>query len=171
MKKIDLSPLAPPGVNWAREVFWILVGLAIVSAVRLFSFQVLMYNEIDFAKQWLEEGAPRSSVHSFREVVSSALSWFFLVRVAMVGMLLHHIELHYRGSRSVYLMRRLPCRWEFFRRCAALPLAGVVGSYLVWGLLQLVLFWLYVTQTPQIHLPDIYRGGFFAALMRGGFLC
>ena len=29
MKRPDLSPLAPPGVNWAKEVRWTLTGIGI----------------------------------------------------------------------------------------------------------------------------------------------
>ena len=42
--------------------------------------------------------------------------------------LLWHYAYHYQGSRSVYLMRRLPDRWEYHRRCLAIPAATVAAT-------------------------------------------
>ena len=171
MKKPDLSSLVPAGVSGRREILWTLAGLCLSAVVGVLAFLFKLWYVVDLAQDWLEEGAPRSIVPPFREVLSGTLFCFLLVGAAMAGLLIYHIDLHYRGSRSIYLMRRLRHWWELPLRCAALPLAGLLCSFLAWGLTQLVLFWLYIALTPQIHLGDLYRDGFLTALLRGGVLC
>ena len=171
MKKPDLSPLAPPGVNGAKEVRWTLIGVGLSAAAGLLGFLYQLSDQCNFVKRIIEGGSLSEEIGTFRGILGGNLFCFALVNLAMAGVLLYHIDLHYRGSRSIYLMRRLPQRWELLRRCAALPLLGLLCSVLVWGLLQLLLFWMYLTIPPQDFLPPLYEGGFWAALSRGGFLC
>ena len=171
MKKPDLSPLAPPGVNGATEVHWTLIGVGLSAAAGLLGFLFRLNQHCRSARWDLEATGIPGEIGTFRVILDGNLFCFAMVNLAMAGMLLYHIDLHYRGSRSIYLMRRLPQRWELLRRCAALPLLGLLCSVLVWGLLQLLLFWMYLTIPPQDFLPPLYEGGFWAALSRGGFLC
>ena len=171
MKKPDLSPLAPPGVNGAKEVRWTLIGVGLSAAAGLLGFLYQLSDQCNFVKRIIEGGSLSEEIGTFRGILGGNLFCFALVNLAMAGMLLYHIDLHYRGSRSIYLMRRLPQRWELLRRCAALPLLGLLCSVLVWGLLQPLLFWMYLTIPPRSFLPPLYEGGFWAALSRGGFLC
>lgn len=59
----------------------------------------------------------------------------------------------YRGSKSIYVMRRLPNRWELGRRCAALPLLSAGGTLALMGLLTLLYYALYLLITPKVCLP------------------
>lgn len=169
MKRPDLSPLAPPGVNWAKEVRWTLTGIGISAAAGLLGFLFQLNEYCGSVRQMEEAGFSPVELAPFREILGGNLFCFILVNLSMAGLLFYHIDLHYRGSRSVYLMRRLPQRWEFLRRSAGLPLAGLLCSLLTWGLLQLLLFWLYYILPPRHYLAEIYRSGFFTALLRGGF--
>ncbi len=171
MKKPDLSPLVPPGVNGATEVHWTLIGVGLSVAAGLLGFLFRLNQHCRRARWDLETTGIPGEIGTFRVILDGNLFCFALVNLAMAGMLLYHIDLHYRGSRSIYLMRRLPQRWELLRRCAALPLLGLLCSVLVWGLLQPLLFWMYLTIPPRSFLPPLYEGGFWAALSRGGFLC
>ena len=171
MKKPDLSPLVPPGVNGATEVHWTLIGVGLSTAAGLLGFLFRLNQHCRRARWDLEATGIPGEIGTFRVILDGNLFCFALVNLAMAGMLLYHIDLHYRGSRSIYLMRRLPQRWELLRRCAALPLLGLLCSVLVWGLLQPLLFWMYLTIPPRSFLPPLYEGGFWAALSRGGFLC
>ena len=171
MKRPDFSALVPPGVNGTKEVRWTLIGVGLSAAAGLLGFLFQLGGQCTSARLRLEAGEPSVEIDAFREILGGNLFCFALMNLVMVGMLFYHIDLHYRPSRSIYLMRRLPQRWELLRRCAALPLLGLLCSVLVWGLLQLLLFWMYLTIPPQDFLPPLYEGGFWAALSRGGFLC
>ncbi len=41
----------------------------------------------------------------------------------------------YRESKSIYLMRRIPDRWELPRRCAAVPLIGLAAGLILTAIL------------------------------------
>jgi len=55
---------------------------------------------------------------------------------------------HRMGSRSDYLMRRLPDRWEWHRRCLTVPLAAVALSALLVLALLVIFFLVYQYRTP-----------------------
>ena len=67
--------------------------------------------------------------------------------------LLRHYAYHYRGSRSVYLMRRLPDHREFRRRCLALPLAALACFILLAAANVLLYFGLYYLVMPDANIP------------------
>ena len=67
--------------------------------------------------------------------------------------LLRHYAYHYQGSRSVYLMRRLPDHREFRRRCLALPLAALACFILLAAVTVLLYFGLYYLVMPDANIP------------------
>lgn len=60
---------------------------------------------------------------------------------------------HFQGSRSIYLMRRLPQRWELARRCLAEPLLTLAGVWAVYVLTGVTCFIYYWFRTPAGCLP------------------
>ncbi len=87
------------------------------------------------------------------------LSWWtwwvpMMAVPAMLGMAASFFQLHRQGgSRSIYLMRRLPNRWELLRRCLAAPLAILVSDILFALALQGVYYLVYCFRTPAVCLP------------------
>ena len=63
----------------------------------------------------------------------------------MLALFFFYMTAHYRGSRSIYLMRRLPDRWELWRRCLTLPLIGLAAALVIALGLSAVYFWVYET--------------------------
>ncbi len=60
-----------------------------------------------------------------------------------------------RGSRSDYLMRRLPNRWELARRSYALPLLLILATLVTMALLLAIYYAVYLALTPPECLqPD-----------------
>lgn len=59
------------------------------------------------------------------------------------------------GSKSVYLMRRLPDRWEYHRRCLALPLMTILAGLVSIPILIGLFYAIYLHATPEQCLqPD-----------------
>lgn len=77
---------------------------------------------------------------------------------------------YFQGSRSIYLMRRLPDRWEALRRAVLLPLLGLGAAVLVTVALWLLGYWVYVTVPPEQCLDATVRAGLLQGLT-GGILC
>lgn len=54
----------------------------------------------------------------------------------------------WRGSKPVYLMARLPDRWELHRRCLGVPLGLLLAALVLAALLLLVYYGVYRLLTP-----------------------
>lgn len=155
--KLDLERYAPPGVNWRLELKWLAVGLS-ASALYSLGFFVTFFSERNSLYSWngvekvLCDGAV---MPDFAQVLGSSLAGFLIAAFCMAAVLAWHYAYHYQGTKSIYLMRRLPSRWELHRRCLALPLAAALGSLCVDFLLLLLYFGIYMVFTPNLCLtPD-----------------
>ena len=73
------------------------------------------------------------------------------VLVCIVAMTIHY-GYHQIGSRSIYLMCRLPNRFELHRRCLLFPLVYAVTFVLVSVLLFFIFYTVYMNTTPEACL-------------------
>ena len=62
-------------------------------------------------------------------------------------------DYHKKSTKSIYLMRRLPDKWELHRRCWGRPVIHCILSLLAVAAMTLVYFLLYLTLTPWECLP------------------
>lgn len=91
---------------------------------------------------------PESSLFSI-----SVCFAFVLLAMGMVLFAVWNYLGFYRKSKSIYLMRRLPDRWEVPRRCLTLPLLTVLAGVLLSLLLALLFLPLYLTLPPREAIP------------------
>lgn len=90
--------------------------------------------------------------HVILEGSFSVVPFFVGLFLAFMGSLYVY---HFSESRSIYLMRRLPNRWELLRRCITLPLVGIGGMLILVCILFFVYYGLYFIFTPEAALtPD-----------------
>ncbi len=101
------------------------------------------------AEKILRDGA---EMLDFVYVLNDSLAGFPIIAGCMILLTAYHYAYHYRGSKSIYLMRRLPDRWELFRRCVTLPFAAGVFCLLAAFLLLLCYFAYYMWVTPEVCL-------------------
>ena len=67
----------------------------------------------------------------------------------MFSMAAMHYVYHWKGSRSIYLMRRLPNPWELHRRCLTLPALGIV-FFLIFGAAEMfIMYGIYLLAAPD----------------------
>ena len=135
MKKTLIQPILPVGyptkTAWATLLLWLLPGI--------FTNFCFFYR-YDLAYQALYEWEDGVKYFSGVSMVpfSSLMGWSlygcFAAALAMIPLAWSYWRYHYQGSHSIYTMKRIPQRWELWRRCLVLPLAGVV-LYLVEALL------------------------------------
>ena len=92
---------------------------------------------------------------------------FLVVRVMLlilvVCIALNYYSFH-QGSKSIYLMRRLPDPMELHRRCILLPVLGMAGCLLLRGVLIFVYFAVYMLATPEGCLPPDQWQKFWSVL-------
>ena len=90
---------------------------------------------------------------AFFELLDKALLGYLVLSVGMVVMAVYSYSYFYQGSRSIYLMRRLPNRFELPRRCLTLPVAAILICMLA-ALGNGVLYYgIYRLLTPVECLP------------------
>lgn len=148
---LDLSRWAPPGLRWQteRNVF-----LGVGAGAVLYSFGFLLrYTEARALLYTQESGVSLlragAVMEDFAPLLDRALLGFAVQALCMVVFGVYHYVYHNQGSKSMYLMRRLPNRWELHRRCLTLPLLGILAS-VVLALLLLVLYYeIYMRCTPE----------------------
>lgn len=157
MGKIDWGRWAPPGRNARQEVIAFSFGLAACTAVMWLYFLLRYWNArsrlftLTNGVQILREGAEMPVLPLL--LGSGFLPLWALVGAAVSTVFSHYVG-HYReGSRPVYLMRRLPDRREYHRRCLAIPGTALLAA-LVIAAVSLWAFWvIYMTATPAQCLP------------------
>ena len=96
---------------------------------------------------------------TFRQMLLPGIIAFAAASAAFLALAYRYVSYHYRGgSRCIYTMRRLPKRSEFFVRCCAIPLSGLVACQLIWRLLGLLMGLIYINATPVRWLaPDAWE--------------
>ena len=77
--------------------------------------------------------------------------FFPLTLVVLAALLLIPCNYYafWRGAKSIYLMRRLPDRWELARRCLAIPLLTVACALLLVVILLPAFYGIYLHLTPE----------------------
>ena len=156
-----LSPLLPPWAGWKTQAAqWAAVS-AVVFLVcgSLFGEHFLRaLRELYYFSSY-KTLIPGRTVPPFPRLFHPTL-WVVPVAaaLALLDALKHYLG-YFQGSRSIYLMRRLPQRWELARRCLVFPLAGLSASLTAYALTALFCLIWYWVQTPAGCLPpDIWAG-------------
>ena len=151
MKKHDLSRCAPPGINLKQERQFFLTGMI---CAELYSMLFLL--RYGNARSWLFEQhagqrmlIPGAIMEDFVTILSDALVGFLVLSLCMLVLIVYHYAYHYQGSKSIYLMRRLPSSWELHRRCLTLPLLAVLCCALAALILLLIYYGIYLFFTPK----------------------
>ena len=156
-----LERWSPPGLSTLGELKCIASGL-VCSAVYSLTFLYTWANERRGLYNF-KSGTPvlraDAVMPDFADLLHTCLYGFFLVALCMAALGLWHYAYHRQGgSNSAYLMRRLPDRWEFHRRCLALPVLALLASLLLAFLFLCLYYWVYRTFTPNVCLtPDQWQ--------------
>lgn len=131
----------PPGMSPSEEQRVVRWGLALSLFLGLWDL-IQFFTEISNLYQY--RGRERVLDEScimpdFAEIFVRFPIGFLILAVCMLGFVTYHYIYYYRGSKSIYLMRRLPNRFEIHRRAWTYPFCVM----LLCALCIVVLFWLY----------------------------
>lgn len=154
--------LVPAGMDGPRELRRLAAGLSLSLVWSVLAF-LLPYGSA-WRGRWGRMVFPR-----FDDLLSPALIPFAVTAGGMLALALVHVLSHYQGSRSVYLMRRLPDRRELWRRCLSVPLLGLGAAAVLAAALGGAYFWVYRTCTPPELFPDPADQGPWYELLRAIF--
>lgn len=160
MTQIDLSRYAPPGTNIRQEIKVFCVGLFCAACCAVLVYGIALCQAYADLFEPFYSGVervlrPDAVMLPFDDVLLHRGLWLFylLALCALANAVLLHLSYYTGGSKSIYLMRRLPQRWELVRRAITLPLLGAAICLLSALALRLLFLGVYYLITPPQCLP------------------
>ena len=152
-KKIDWSKYLPPGLDYEREKLFLLIGMGLSLFYSMFYFDIYWdsYQSLfEFRENKIRPGA---KIDPFWELVDRYPTGYLIVAVSMLALVAAHYAHYRQGSKSIYLVRRLPDRGFLHRTCWTIPLLWMGICLLAMAVTVLVYFAVYVGFTPRACLP------------------
>ena len=161
MKKFDPKRHLPVGWDWETLRTWLCWGHGI-SAMTIFSFfpryfdaRRALYDYTQRLDGTMEQVLVAGrTITPFWELMAGTPylgMWCFLVLMAM--QLWRHYSYHTRDAMPIYLMRRLPDKWELHRRCWTVPALSALAEVLLFAVLTGLCFLLWWFATPAPCRP------------------
>lgn len=99
------------------------------------------------------ELVPNGTIETFLSLLGNALIGFEFVAIGMIGFAIMHYRYFWQGSKTIYLMKRLPNKMELIKRVWTVPFIAI-GACIVAALVLLALYYgLYLIATPKQCLP------------------
>lgn len=146
-----LEPYVPPGMPIGTLLSsWIFCMAASTCWCMLFIVRYLDYRgqlfEYRNGRRVLLENA---KMPNFEYLTVNLFEVFGIVLLFCALVVVYHYYYHYQGSRMMYLMRRLPNKWEVHIRCFALPIAAGVITIVYMLVLRMLFYAVYVLCTPS----------------------
>ena len=146
----------PPGtpVTTDAVLYSLMIGTSLIRSLfflaEYYNAYTNLFRETLTGERVLRDGAV---MPAFADIAHGALAGFTFTAAVMLVFLCRNLLTFYQGSRSIYLMRRLPDVWELPRRTVILPLCGAVMAVLTAFLTYVVLYTVYMGITPPECLP------------------
>ena len=161
MKKPDLSRYIPLGRKTSQPMQG---GIFMLVVATLRAVVELMDNYLSARDRLFEtvrvsmtlvyrELIPGAIIRPFSSLIQSSLDFFPWFWAFMLWEVIDCYLYHRKETKSIYLMRRLPDKWELHRRCWGRPLIYVVGSILLMAVILLFYYAVYLVFTPKECLP------------------
>lgn len=167
MKRIEWEKLVPVGTDYKKEMKGIAIGLAISAVYSLsfifkFSFSLDELYDVISGKAILISGR---YIAGFSDIMEGRFDLFKILFYLLIILGVMHYFGHFSGSKSIYLMRRIPQRWELLVRCAAFPAMGIIVCKLSELILTLLFFAIYMIFTPKGHIPPGQVGELISSII------
>lgn len=145
-----METYAPPGIDITKEKMgWIFCMVASTCwcmnfLLRYWDYYTRLY-EMSGGRKVLIANA---KMPNFEYLTKDLFEVFGLVILFCVLTVVYHYYYHYQGSKMMYLMRRLPNRWEVHVRCFTLPVIASVISIVYMVVLRMLFYSIYLFCTP-----------------------
>ncbi|MBQ7916896.1 MAG: hypothetical protein IJ315_08980 [Firmicutes bacterium] len=156
--RIDFERYAPPGMKIGEGLTAFFIAYAGAIFISCFYFFNLG-EELRSLYEW--NGGERVLIQGrmmkdFVEILDYHLGGFVLVGLVLIEAVIYqYLYFNAHGSKSLYVMKRLPNKWELHKRCWSLPVAGMILCGITAFVLMLLFFWAYMASTPEVcRLPD-----------------
>lgn len=150
-----LEKHAPLGIEIQNEVGIYILGVIVSTCQSLLFFLNYVNARAELydyygTKKVLIEGM---KIQEFSYLIDKLFSFGTIVCIACLMMVAVHYMYHYQGSKMMYLMKRLPDKWELHKRCWTLPITGCVLMAAWMFVLRMIFYAVYILCTPSQCLP------------------
>ena len=154
-KPIDWNRHVPLGMDGEKTKNWLslLVGVGGCCSMTFLVDYLYCRNELFVTirgKRYLNPEAKMAAFETLMEGVFHPMA-VVAAGMALIAVLMYFY--HYQESRSIYTMKRLPNRWELWRRCLTLPTAFLLLCGVVTAVLTLLYWLIWRFCTPIRCLP------------------
>lgn len=154
----------PLGISWKKERSALIAGLItsiLISLVFPIRF-INCYHALFFTAGSTKTILPGAQMPDFKVLMDYTLTGFLILALSMIPLALYHYRYHTQNSKSIYLMKRLPSKYELAKRCLTMPCVGLAASAITACLLICLFYLLYVTLTPAACMtPEQWKNFWF----------
>ena len=161
----------PVGINPKAEKLLVIVSF-IVSVLRALYFYINFNSAYSYLFEFRNGQHILNKTKVMRYFCTLTPGCFdgFIISVFIFAfMIFVHYGYHYKDSKSVYTMKRLPQKNELHIRCLTLPLICIAVCIILSFLLLLLFYHHYMTVTPpECMPPDNQWKMFWVNLIYGG---
>ena len=153
-----LKNCTPPGIDFISQLKVVLIGLSIAIGWSVSYFAKYLSARSDLYEyslkgMVLKEGAVMREFNLLLHDVVDSLTGFSIFYMVMIGLVLYYYLSYYQESKSIYLMRRLPDKWELHKRCVVLPFAALLTGVITELAIVMLYYGIYLMFTPKECLP------------------
>lgn len=145
-----IHKIIPVGIKAENEI-WLFASMLLLGIVRAMTFFIVYstaYYSLFEARDgelYLIEGR---YMKPFEEIINGCFDGFVIGCFVFFFLIIYHYGYHYKDSKSIYTMKRLPNKSELHIRCLSLPIIGIISSLLLSFLLLIIFNIYYNTKTP-----------------------
>lgn len=158
--KNKLSHYTPPGYSLTAESNIYILGM-LFSTLFSFTFLYKLFDKIaELYEPYPNQNQliPGAVMPDFIEILDDSLIGFILLAFCILIFIVVRYAYYYQGSKSIYLMHRLPNRYERHHRCITLPVSAAVSCLIAAFILLLIYYLIYIAATPKVCLtPDQWQ--------------
>ena len=126
-----------------------LLGSFLIFVIRYENARERLYEDV-LGRRLLRSGA---QIDPLAEILSGTFRLAVVYGILTLVNIAGNYMTFYRESKSIYLMRRIPDRWELPRRCAAVPLIGLAAGLILTAILICLCNLIYFKATPPQCIP------------------
>lgn len=150
-----LSRISPPGLSLKTHGRLFVIGhlVCLLFATSFIGNYYMAYSALYTFKAGKRILIENAVIRPFGELIGNGPFLYLLLAALLLLLSIYHYVCFYRGSRSIYLMKRLPERGEILKRVFVLPLLLALFTLLTAVFLYGICLVAYLVITPDACLP------------------
>jgi hypothetical protein len=155
----------PPGINGKGHFQSLLSFSCVFAVIMIFHFGQAYYSSYcDLFIKVLGQKMldPNAVIPDFVFLHAPIFPYILSYTLVVLFLAFTYHSTYYRGSKSIYLMKRLPNPWERWRLCLTLPTLALLFFLLILVVMLLLTFAFYLLFTPESALSPQQGQKFWA---------